>query len=949
MIMHYKTKLIVLLLLLFQVSIHAQNVTEIWGMTTSGGKGDAGTIFKLDENGEEHQVVFSFEKGEGKQPNRVEVCESDDGNIYGVLSKGGEYQKGVLFEYNTTSCQYHEKVSFDGFGNGEFPLTVFYCTETKSIYGVTFKGGQYNQGVLFEYQPGKDTLINRYDFNTTDGATPNSGLMRASNNHLYGYTRGGGVYDQGVIYEYDVSKQSYTKKYDFLNADNDGQTMGKFVEKSPGLLIGTMASYIDTDGIIYEYDIEANTFNILYEFKNNLVGETPFGLTVLTKGGKLYGTTVNGGKSGYGVLYAYDFEKDSAYILQELYGKDGQDCFGGVTQGENDHLYGMTFSGGNHNFGVLYEYDIESGVYDTKVHFKDSTGILTIGSLHLLQNGKIAGLMLGGGYNYQGTFFFYDPVPNEYEVQYHFNTYNYGAFPHGSLVQATNGKLYGMTKDGAWHGGTFFELDPITEKIVVKSRFNELNGGKPYGSFIQASDSHLYGLVWYGHDYEGKLIRYNIEKDTVETVYTFPSGGDVFQMKGDLMEANNGSIYGLSKDGQIFEFDKVTEEVLFHTASNEFQQNETFGSLVEGESGKLYLLQTDDDGFIVEFNTSNHTYTKKAMFGNELGSQPIGTLIKGNDTTFYGLTTAGGAHDDGTLFVYDTKNDVITKLYDFDSLNSGEIPLGSLLKIDNDYLYGMTSSGGTKGHGTIFQYHIEDKTFEKKVDFTGENGRQPTYGHLIKVGSCIPNFNSIAVKSCDTYTSPSGKVWTTSGQYVDTISNECGQDSILTIDLQIKKVQADISMKTSTTLQAEATLVSITDQPTYQWLFCDEPVEEIVNENEDTLDLTTDGSYAVKISAEGCVDTSDCFDYIKLSIKKAGNYKVSIFPNPSTGYFQLDLIENTENLSYQLYDVTGKKVKEKIIGTTHSFQTNIHEKPGVYWLHLYTSDSFITTLKLILL
>lgn len=45
--------------------------------------------------------------------------------------------------------------------------------------------------------------------------------------------------------------------------------------------------------------------------------------------------------------------------------------------------------------------------------------------------------------------------------------------------------------------------------------------------------------------------------------------------------------------------------------------------------------------------------------------------------------------------------------------------------------------------------------------------------------------SSISETACDSYTSPSGKIWTVSGTYVDTIPNSAGYDSIMTIELTI--------------------------------------------------------------------------------------------------------------------------------------------------------------------
>ncbi len=54
--------------------------------------------------------------------------------------------------------------------------------------------------------------------------------------------------------------------------------------------------------------------------------------------------------------------------------------------------------------------------------------------------------------------------------------------------------------------------------------------------------------------------------------------------------------------------------------------------------------------------------------------------------------------------------------------------------------------------------------------------------------------SSISAQSCDDYTSPSGNyVWTTSGNYTDTITNHLGCDSIVSINLTINNSQSSIS------------------------------------------------------------------------------------------------------------------------------------------------------------
>jgi uncharacterized repeat protein (TIGR03803 family) len=76
-----------------------------------------------------------------------------------------------------------------------------------------------------------------------------------------------------------------------------------------------------------------------------------------------------------------------------------------------------------------------------------------------------------------------------------------GAHPNGDLVQASDGKLYGMTTvDGSAFGGTIFSYDPATLAFTKLKDLGGTNGSGPNGSLIQASDGKLYGMTIEGGD-----------------------------------------------------------------------------------------------------------------------------------------------------------------------------------------------------------------------------------------------------------------------------------------------------------------------------------------------------------------------------------------------------------------------------------------------------------------
>ncbi len=73
-----------------------------------------------------------------------------------------------------------------------------------SLYGMTSEGGASGDGIIFEWNTEKDTLIKKIDFNRADnGRLPNGVLVMADNGKLYGMTPFGGEYNDGVLFEWD--------------------------------------------------------------------------------------------------------------------------------------------------------------------------------------------------------------------------------------------------------------------------------------------------------------------------------------------------------------------------------------------------------------------------------------------------------------------------------------------------------------------------------------------------------------------------------------------------------------------------------------------------------------------------------------------------------------------------------------------------------------------------
>ncbi len=102
------------------------------------------------------------------------------------------------------------------------------------------------------------------------------------------------------------------------------------------------------------------------------------------------------------------------------------------------------------------------------------------------------------------------------------------------------------------------------------------------------------------------------------------------------------------------------------------------------------------------------------------GSNPS-HLILGNDGNFYGATSSGGTNDFGTIFKL-TPEGTLSTLHQF----SGDLGVADgtspFLNLESGGLfYGVTTAGGTNNHGTIFTI-TSAGTFTILHQFSGTNG-----------------------------------------------------------------------------------------------------------------------------------------------------------------------------------------------------------------------------------
>jgi uncharacterized repeat protein (TIGR03803 family) len=114
------------------------------------------------------------------------------------------------------------------------------------------------------------------------------------------------------------------------------------------------------------------------------------------------------------------------------------------------------------------------------------------------------------------------------------------------------------------------------------------------------------------------------------------------------------------------------------------------------------------------------------------GNVPYAALLQGADGKFYGLNTTGGRSGNGTIFSITPGGGDFDVLNTFTQSDQGYQPEGGLVQASDGNFYGATSEGGANGYGTLYQ--VIPSTGKLKILFAfadGNPGANPV-GALIQ-------------------------------------------------------------------------------------------------------------------------------------------------------------------------------------------------------------------------
>ncbi len=553
---------------------------------------------------------------------------------------------------------------------------------------------------------------------------------------LAGLTTQGGVQSGGTAFTIKSDGTSFTIRKDFAKS---GQTpYGDLIKGSDGNFYGMNSTGGNFGyGNIFKMSSGGNVTNI-FSF-NNTNGAYPQGSLKQGSDGSFYGMTNQGGTYGYGTIFKITSGGTLSILRHLNYSNDGGYPMGSLMQANDGNFYGLIATGGFNSYGTIFKLTL-GGTYTVLRHLDYNTdGGTPNGSLVQATDGNLYGMTYQGGLNGYGTIFRIT-TGGTFTVRRHLNYSTDGGFPNGnSLIKGSDGNLYGMLYQGGSFGyGTIFKFTLGGTFTVLEDLDYSNDGGYPKGSLIQSTDGNFYGMTQSGGTYGYGTIFKCTPGGTLTILEQMEYSTDGGNARGSLVRnSSDGNFYGMTSyggsgnTGTIF---KITPSGTLTVLVNlpESSGINPAADLIQATDGNFYGMTTyggqNNIGTAFKFCTS--TFSTLRSFNTTNGARPAGSLVQGTDGNFYGMTYQGGSFGSGTVFKM-TPGGTITVLEDLDYSNDGGYPNGSLIQSTDGNFYGMTPTGGVYGFGTIFKI-TPGGTLTVLWNLDGTNDGGSPYGNLTR-------------------------------------------------------------------------------------------------------------------------------------------------------------------------------------------------------------------------
>ncbi len=590
-------------------------------------------------------------------PASVKLTADADGWLYGVSLS----TPNILYRVRTDGSNYEILHDFNTATEGSASSSgVGIClTPNNRIFGLMNQDGPSGFGCLYSIQKDGTDFQVHYDFSDLVNGRVPVGELAYQNGKIFMVNGDEGVYGYGTICSIDTNGNNYTKIYDFGDltkpAIGDYQTRG-LTPGHNGKLYGCTSSYSAFNGSassLYSISEDGSTLTILHSPDPSS-------------------------------LYYYESLSTTPILLNDNY-----------TLLFNSGSHGMNEAGFIYSIGIdglnghpIYDYGYLPGGSSVA-----NSGLIKVGMSTLYGVTNYGGL--GGG----GTIFRQNADGSGYTILHHF-TGTLARSPHGKLLLASDGKLYGVCSAGGnpaniYNAGVIYRINTDGSDFAIIKQFNIAGSGTlPMGGLVEGPGGELYGITDRNYPTFNEAVIYKINKDgsAFTVLKIFPSSGIEGYHPHDGLTLFGNYLYGVFQGG---------------------------GS---GFNGTIFRIQMNGTDFQV---------LRQFYFSNNDGAAPGCGLVVANNNRLYGLNSFGGENGAGTLYSMLSDGSDFQVHHHFDFNTTGFLAEGRLVQASDGLLYGTTLLDGPAGGGTFFSYNPSNSNFAVLYNF--QPNRQGSYSELVEI------------------------------------------------------------------------------------------------------------------------------------------------------------------------------------------------------------------------
>jgi uncharacterized repeat protein (TIGR03803 family) len=691
---------------------------NLWGTTSTGGVNHRGTVFKVNVSTgvvttvvDFDQIGNNFVNANGAFP-MADLVSDGAGNLWGTTQYGGPSGAGVVFKINistgvmTTVGTFDDSTSTSDNKRGGGPIAGLVSDGLGNLWGTTSAGGAFSFGTVFKVKISTGAITTAVDFDDSVSMTdqrrgdyPQADLVSDGLGNLWGTTKLGGVGDSGghgTVFKINPNTNAITTVAD-VGASGPVALQAGLVSDGAGNVWGTSADGGAQDqGAVFKMNVATGAVTTVVDFDNttspadNVRGSLPSAALVTDGTGNFWGTTLNGGTSGWGTLFRVNISTGAITTIDDFDhstsstdNKRGGNPSAALVSDGAGSLWGTAQTGGTNSQGVVYKVNTSTGAMTTVIDFDGSTtqgdnqrGGSPDGGLVNDGAGNFWGTTSGGG---AGTIFKVNATSGAITTLVDFaqstssSNNERGARPEAEMVSDGAGNLWGTTAGGGTGGqGTVYKINVSTGLITTIADFDgnidnspgdNYRGGEPEAGLASDGEGNLWGTTTSGgFSQNGTVFEVNMTSGSTTTLFDFTgNSGAVPGMapRGTLLFTGTGFYGTTTVGGESTGGSPAGEGEIFFVglplppvAGNVSAEYHGGGSIV------INVLASDSDP---GGGTLDITKVTKPEFGT-VTITGSGTTItytpklstatySGSDTFTYTITDSLGATGTGTIVV----------------------------------------------------------------------------------------------------------------------------------------------------------------------------------------------------------------------------------------------------------------------------------------------------------